>query len=450
MAGAPVRQRWRRLPALIVGTVGLVGCAALVLVLTYRHTCRLDLTPERNYTLSPHTRRILAELDRDVHVTAFVRSEDPRTPFLKDLLWRVANASPRVRYDFVDLNRSPALARQYGIERYGALVVESGERRRDVSNVGEGALLAAVLTVTRPMDRSAYFLAGHGEHRPSDSDRRTGYTNVARALEEEEFRVRELALLGPEGVPADASLVVIAGPRKDLLPGEAARLEAYLDRGGALLLLLDPESPASFAAIAARRGITPLDEVVVDPARRLAAGEGVTILVSGLTPSFLVSGTLEAPPVFSYARPLRLASDADNPVIGFLESGAASYAVPIGAPPGSAGGPAAAQIVGAAKVLPPVGDDRKGGRLLVLGDADFASNAFVDYLGNKDLFVNAANWLARDESLIAARAQRKESGREQFFVTEAQGRMAFWLAAVVQPGIFFVLGIAAFTRRRRA
>ena len=442
--------RTGRLPALVVGTIGLIGCAGLILVIAYHHTWRLDLTPERTYTLSSHARRILDGLDRDVHVTVFVRTEDPRTPFLKDLLLRVANASPRVRYDFVDLNRSPALAKRYGIERYGALVVESGDRRRDVSNVAEGALLAAILAVTRPADRTVYFLTGHGEHAPTDSDHNTGYSNVSRALEEDQFHVRELALLGSEGVPADATLVVVAGPRKDLLPGEAERLDGYLDRGGALLLLLDPESPPSFTAIAARRGITPLDQVVVDPERRLAQGEGVTILVSGLTPSFLVSGTLEAPPVFSYARPLRVTSDADHPVVSFLESSAASYTVPIGAPPNTAGGRAAAQVVGAAKLLTATGEGGKPGRLLVLGDADFASNKYLDYLGNRDLLVNAANWLARDESLIAARAQQKETGREQFFVTDAQGRMAFWLAAVAQPALFFALGVTAFVRRRRA
>ena len=58
----------------------------------------------------------------------FVRSEDPRTPQLKDLLWRVAQATPRVTYEFVDLNRSPALAKRYGVDRYGAIVVESGPR----------------------------------------------------------------------------------------------------------------------------------------------------------------------------------------------------------------------------------------------------------------------------------------------------------------------------------
>jgi hypothetical protein len=447
VARQAVRRSARRLPALVLGTVGLLGCAALVLVLSYRHTLRVDLTPERAYTLSPHARRILGGLDRDVHVTVFVRSADPRTPFLKDLLWRVANASRRVHYDFVDLNRSPALARQYAIERYGALVVESGGRRRDISNPSEGGLLSAILAVTRPSERVAYFLTGHGEHAPSDTDRKLGYSSAARALEEDLFVVRELPLVGPAGVPADATVLIVAGPRKDLLPDEGARLDAYVERGGALLLLLDPESPASMAVIAARRGITPLDEVVVDPQRRLASGEGVTILVSGLTASFLVSGTLEAPPVFSRARPLQLAS-RDGPIaIGFLQSGTASYAVPLGQPIDSSGGPGRAQVVGAALVSEP-SEAVKAGRLIVLGDADFATNGFVDYLGNRDLLVNAVNWLAREESLIAARAQQKEAGREQFFVTETQGRMAFWLAAVAQPAVFFAFGIYAFIRRR--
>lgn len=446
MAWPSMRRRNHPLLALVVATIGLIGCAGLLLLLAYRHTVRLDLTPERSYTLSAHARRILGGLDRDVHVTVFVRSQDPRTPFVKDILWRVANASRRVHYDFVDLNRSPALARQYGIERYGALVVESEGHRRDIANPSEGSLLSAVLSVTRPSERVVYFLTGHGEHSPADTDRKTGCSGAARALEEDQFRVRELPLLGPEGVPSDATLVVIAGPRKDLLPDERARLDAYVDRGGALLMLLDPESPASFAAVAARRGIVARDEVVVDPEARLAAGEGVTILVSGLTPSFLVSGTLEAPPVFSRARPVEPAPGTEATVIGFLQSSAASYVVPIGAPLDLSRGPGAPRTVGAARTATP----GESGRVIVLGDADFATNGFLEYLGNRDLLVNAANWLVKEESLIAARTQQKEAGREQFFVTEAQGKMSFWLAAVAQPAVFFALGIGVFLRRRRA
>ncbi len=310
--------------------------------------------------------------------------------------------------------------------------------------------MSAVLAVTRATERVVYFVTGHGEHSPESTDRQTGYSTAKRSLEEELFRVRELPLVPPTGIPADASLVVIAGPRKDYFPGRDRRAAAYLDRGGNLLLMIDPETPASIGVLAAAYGITPRPQVVVDPERRLAAGEGVTVLVSGLAPSFLVSGTLEAPPVFSYARPLAIADAWKGSVVPFLETGPSSYAIAANgsadAPPQ---GPTGALTVGAAVVRPGTGTDGKGGRMIVYGDADFAANGVIDYLGNLDLFVNSANWLTRDEALISARREQKERGREQFFVTAEQGSLAFWLAAVVQPALFLVAGVVVLVRRRR-
>jgi ABC-type uncharacterized transport system involved in gliding motility auxiliary subunit len=111
----------------------------------------------------------------------------------------------------------------------------------------------------------------------------------------------------------------------------------------------------------------------------------------------------------------------------------------------AAGQPTGPLLIGAA-IVPT--EDRNG-RVIVIGDSDFATNGIIDYLGNKDLLVNSINWLARDESLLSARAQSKEVGREQFFVTETQGAWSFWLATVIQPALFFGAGTWVFLRRRR-
>jgi len=436
----------RALP-LVVGTLGLIGCGALILVLTYRHNLRLDLTTQRSYTLSTHAKKILDELHQDVHLTVFVRSEDPRTPELKDLLWRVTQESKRVSYEFVDLNRSPALAKRYGVDRYGAIVVESGGRRRDVANPSESLLMGALLAVTRERERFVYFVSGHGERSPDDGDRKTGMSVAKTTLLDEQFVVRTLPLMRTESIPIDATVVVMAGPRKDYLPGEIEQIQGYLARAGNLLVMLDPETPASVASFVARVRLTSPEKVVVDPEKRLAGGEGVTLMVANLMPSFLVSGTLEAPPVFSYARPLAVVDASRDSVIRFLTTSAASSAVApneVGTP-GVAAAPTGPQLVGAA-VVPAEG---RGGRVIVLGDSDFATNGIIDYLGNKDLLVNCINWLARDESLLATRAQSKEVGREQFFVTETQGAWSFWLATVLQPAAFFAAGTWVWLRRRR-
>jgi ABC-type uncharacterized transport system involved in gliding motility auxiliary subunit len=436
-----------RILPLVVGTIGLALCSAAILVLTYRHNVRVDLTPQRNYTLSTHAKKILTELPRDVQLTVFIRSEDPRTPQLKDLLWRITQETPRVTYEIVDLNRSPALAKRYGVDRYGAIVVESGGKRRDVSNASEAMLMGALLSVTRDRDRVVYFVTGHGERSPDDGDRKAGMSVAKNTLLDEQFTVRTLPLMQTESVPIDATVVVMAGPRKDYLPGELTQIEGYVGRGGNLLVMLEPESPPSIAAFVAGLGISARPRVVVDPERRLAGGEGVTLMVSDLLPSFLVSGTLEAPPVFSYARPLGLVNPEAGDAIRFLTTSAGSWASspndprttkPTDETPG-------AKLVGAALVS----TEQRPGRTIVLGDSDFATNGMIEYLGNRDLFVNSISWLAKDESLLSARAQSKEAGREQFFVTETQGAWSFWLATVLQPAVFFGAGALVFLRRRR-
>jgi ABC-type uncharacterized transport system involved in gliding motility auxiliary subunit len=431
---------------LVVGVVGLIACGAVVLLLTYRHNVRLDLSPQRAYTLSTHARKILAGLDRDVRLTVFVRSEDPRTPELKDLLWRVAAASKHVSYEFIDLNRSPALAKRYDIDRYGAIVVESGSRRRDISNASESLLMGALLSVTRERERVVYFLTGHGERSPDDADRKQGLSIAKRTLEDDHFTVRVLQPLGATGVPADATVLVLAGPRKDYLPGEIDRIDTWVRNGGNLLVLVDPELPASVADLLSRVGIGGPDRVIVDPERRLAGGEGVTLMLSDMLRSFLVSGSLEAPPVFSSARPLDITAADTSATVAFLKSSASSYPAAPDAPAQRLAGTSDGALVAGVALFPAEG---RPGRVIVLGDSDFASNGVVDYLGNKDLLLNSVNWLAREESLLAARAQSKEVGREQFFVTETQGAFAFWAATVLQPAFFFGVATLVILRRRR-
>lgn len=439
----------RTLP-LVVGAIGLLGCAALILVLTYRHNIRADLTANSGYTLSAHARRILDDLEDDVRITVFIRSADPRTPNIKDLLWRMGEATPRISYSFIDINRAPALARRHGVERYGALVFESGGRRRDIGNPDEALMMSAILSVTRARERVVYFVTGHGERSPTDRDRKTGWALAATALTDEQFDIRELSLLGADGVPADASVLVVAGPQRDYLPEELAHLDTYLAGGGALLLVVEPESPATIAARAAQRGVVPLHEIVVDTDGRLAFGEGLTFEVADLDKNFLISRTLGAPPVFSNARALQVEQHAEAAIVPFLSSSASSTGMVPGQGTGAASvGAPGARVVGAAVFPARDGAAQATGRLLVYGDADFASNRFFEYKGNKDLLLNSVNWLVRDESLIGRRAHDKQPGREQFFVSSQQFERAFWLAVVVQPAVFLFMGAAVAVWRRR-
>jgi ABC-type uncharacterized transport system involved in gliding motility auxiliary subunit len=97
----------------------------------------------------------------------------------------------------------------------------------------------------------------------------------------------------------------------------------------------------------------------------------------------------------------------------------------------------------------PVGPGSPGvTRVIVLGDSDFANNFFIEYLGDKDLLINAINWLAGQEELVGARPQLRQPGVNQFFVSARQGRLAFTLGTIVEPALFLLAGAAIFLRRR--
>jgi gliding motility-associatede transport system auxiliary component len=450
---------WRQWALLLATTAGLAGSFGMAQVLLSHQNWRVDLTPEKRYTLSRHAEKVLEGLDRDVQVIAFLRTDDARNPEIVDLLTRAHNVTRHLHYSVVDVNRNPAVARQYGVDNYGSLVVESAGRRREFANPREDLLMEAILQVTRPTAKVVYFLTGHSEQNPSDADRQHGYSNIANALRREFYDVRPLSLLSEDGVPPDASALIIAGPRKDLLATELAKLTDYVERGGDLLILLDPQSAPSLGAFLSRYGVQLRDDVVVDPENRLFAGDYLTMTVPGFSDRHPVSAELKSPPLFSQARSVVFAGVPRPGIRGieFLHSAPTSWrttdieVLRTGVATFVGGrdeqGPIAVGVsllVESTTGLPPP----RTARFIIIGDSDFANNFFLEYLGDKDLLLNSVNWLVGDEGLVAERPQQRTPGVNQFFVSARQGRTAFMLGTVVEPALFLAVGMAIFLRRR--
>jgi hypothetical protein len=85
-------------------------------------------------------------------------------------------------------------------------------------------------------------------------------------------------------------------------------------------------------------------------------------------------------------------------------------------------------------------------RVVAIGDSDFASNMALGIQGNRDLFLNAVNWLAQQENLIAIRPREPEDRR--ITITADQQQLVFWLAVVFIPGALLMSGVYTWWRRR--
>jgi len=98
--------------------------------------------------------------------------------------------------------------------------------------------------------------------------------------------------------------------------------------------------------------------------------------------------------------------------------------------------------------VPTAGEQPKApeGRVVAVGDADFAANALLGFQGNQDFFLNTVAWLAEDADLISIRP--KEPENQALFLSRQVQQNVAWLALVLLPGLFVVLGVVTWWRRR--
>ena len=457
MEGPPLNANVRNTIKLIVATLGFLGLLLAIQAILADHNRRLDLTPQKKFTLSERTKQVVADLKRDVQLMAFINSDRPENFFLQDLLGRMAALSPHFHYTVVDINRNPALAREYQALQYGTLVFESdGRRKGALLSGGENGMVSALLQATRTGEKMIYFLTDHGEGDLANAVPQEGYTKLRGALADELYQVKPLSLTTSGGVPEDAAVVVLLGPKVDLLPAELSALDAYVQRGGALLILLDPKGSPSLVTFLESHNVHLPPLIAVDPTKRLYSGEMLTFRASPTAKVHPMIKSVNAPPIFSMARVVEVHEDLAKGII----------ARPILATSGEGFGTAAENITkeGTAKFAPERGDmtgpvpiagevaltkGEKLGRIVVIGDADLANNALLEQGGNKDLFVNAVNWLAEDLGQMAARPEQQRSGINQLFLSAEQGRTVVLLSTVALPGMFLLAGVSLFLWRRQ-
>ena len=448
----------RNVIKLIVGTLGCFGLLLALQAILTNHNRRVDLTPEKKFTLSPRTEQVVKNLAKDVQALAFINSDRPENFFVEDMLWRMGNLSKRFHYTIVDMNRNPALARQYHAQQYGTLVFEAeGQQKGTLLSSGESAVASALLQVTRKKDKVIYFLSGHGEGSLSDENPHTGYSKLRGAIADETYHEKMLSLGSSGGsVPADADVVVILGPKGPFTPEEIAALDAYVQRGGSLFVLFDVHGSPSLIPFLEKYNVHLLDVIAVDPAKRLYAGEVITYRVSATAKIHPMLLSVNAPPIFSLARVVEVREDLTKgiiarPILATSGNGFATAFSNIGKD-GTATYVAGRDISGPVPIAGEVALKKNGeklGRIAVFGDADMLNSSLLDQGGNRDLFVNAINWLANDQDILGQRPSKETAGQTTFIMTEREGRWLLTMSTIVLPGLFFLTGVAVFFWRRQ-
>lgn len=458
--GYSVRQAALTVLQIVLAVVVAGGLATLA----ERTNVRFDLTPTQSFVLSDEAQNVAAGLTKPIEITVFYNSqqqEDYRRT--QDLLALFDSATPMIKTRMLDLDRNPQLANRYGISAYNTGILESEDQILSLKGIGQENITAGLLALTRDTVRTLCFVVGHGEHDPKSVDERKGYSEVGKALEFENFAIRTIDTIPQSGVPDECTVLVIAGPTKDMLPGEADQLRHAVRNGARVLLMLDPGAPSSFVDFLGSFGVRVSDDIVVEERNRFYGADSYMPRV----PVFdreTFGDNLDTAAVFSLARTL-LPGEESPPgtrVLLLAITGGDSWARVGGAPedeaqlvfrrdidhPGPL--PVGVMIVGSSRRpegAPPV--EPIAGKLIAFGDSDFPSNLYLDILGNKDLFMSSIAVLAEEPELVAMRAQSVLPGKlSPIYLTAEQARRIFWTAVIIVPGTIALLGMLVVWRRR--
>jgi ABC-type uncharacterized transport system involved in gliding motility auxiliary subunit len=325
-----------------------------------------------------------------------------------------------------------------------------------VPNFSEEAIINAIIKVTREGKKKVAFLTGHGEGTIASTER-DGFERAKQAIEQQNYAVEELMLVDKDSIPADISVLVIAGPKKPLFEKELDLLTKFIENGGSSLIMLDPRPAPGLSDYMRRWKIDVGDNLIIDASgfgRLFGAGPDIP-LVTDYTDHPIVKDMKNVMTFFPMARTVRpLESDNKENIIveELIRTGQQSFAVAnieevyrtgrVSRSPNDLQGPLS--IACAATIENPSG--QREGRLVVVGDSDFASNAYFDNQANGDLFMNMISWLIADEDLIAIRPKNPEISTVN--MTPAQTKTVMWLTVIILPAIAFGVAIMVYVRRK--
>ena len=322
---------------------------------------------------------------------------------------------------------------------------------------GERLFTSALVAVTGAAPPKVYYLAGHGEHDMADDRRDEGYGRLRAWLEEMNLAPMSLQLASENTVPEDCRLLILAGPRRDLADAELKKLEAYLERGGRLLALLNFTSRGGLTELLTRWGVAVGDNTVLD-AENFSNG---MLLARDYTEHPVVTSLRDAklPVVFLYPRTVTATGATGQNVAG-------AKVIPLVNTSGQGeavrnymarGGEPARLIrerqgvlsvaVAVEKEAPKPLAVQGATRMVILGDSHLLDNQMLDVAGNRDLAWHTVNWLL-DRSHLLAGIGTRPLNEYQLMVTPRQINVIASLLVGVIPGLILIGGLGVWLVRR--
>jgi hypothetical protein len=424
----------------------VIVATSLVLGMSIKVRHRWDLSERRENVLAPQTLHVLAGLESEVRLHPLFTVDNPGRENYWYLLQQYRDASPKISVEFIDPVSRPGEVANLGLNpeqksarRDGVTGVAQGDNRRIFDGVDEESVTNAIMDVSTTAPRVVGFIRGYGERDPiSDGD--SGYSLLAVELLQEYYQLTDVIL--SDGIPSTITVLVLAGPELPIPDEDLDVLAAWLEDGGRLLAMSDPDGDRSINRVLSRWSLRILGEPVIEPQRNLGR-DPKFVKASNYSDHDIVQGFgSNFPGAFPVVGRVEHFESGDPLVFheGLVQSTLVSAAVVDGT---VIDGPFDLAAVSWRRDADHNAD--KETRIVAVGDSNFADNQYLHFRANRNFVLNCLGWLSRETNLVSV---RRASLADQELDVGPEDRGKLLLVAYTVPFLICVAGIVVWFRRR--
>ncbi|MCK5811063.1 MAG: GldG family protein [Cocleimonas sp.] len=385
----------------------------IVAWLTYQTPYRFDATRGNRNTLTEPTQQILQGLQQPLKFTAYVPDEPELHQQLQELVAKYQKFSDKVSLEIINPDIDPERAQRDGIQSQHQVVLRLGKQSEILGSVLEQNIVNTIQRLQRSDHRLVIFLEGHKEAELFDNSS-AGLSDFAGELHKKGYKLQPHALLSTGSIPKNTSFVVIAAPKQAYTPDEVSILQDYLQQGGNLLWLEEPNSPSGLKALQKTLAISiPKGRLLsIDNKPRVNVNSPTLVPITRYGEADVMQKQ-QGQTLFSYAtlvqRDLTIKPTWDFDAIltttnkVWLETNSPlSKDIKFDQDSNDIAGPVS---LGIALSKEGKGEGDKQQRIIVIGDSNFMRNGFVGYAGNLELSEQLFNWLSANEHLLVIPAK---------------------------------------------
>lgn len=430
-----------------------VGLLAALAWTSSRHAISIDMSANQRNSLAPESARLVAEIEFPLKATLFASPSNDARPLLEALFERYRELQPLISFESLNPDLYPDLLRAHDIRYDGEVLLEYQGRSEKVSQVNEASVSSAIQRLLRRGERWLVFLEGHGERNPY-SEANHDFSLFSRQLASSGYTIETLNLTLSTSIPQNTDILVLASPKVPLLPGEIELLVKYIDQGGNLLWLADPEQASDgLELLTDRLGIEFLPGIVVDPNSQLMGLDRADFALVSEYPRHPVTQNLGSLSLFPQAQAITYHGGDDWHQQVLLSSDSRSWNETGSLHGDLLRGDDDDEIQGPLKLALTLSRDREDDaetgeqRVAIVGDADFLANRYLGNGSNLGIGVNLINWLSLDDGLISISPRPAPDTRLELDKIEQLTIAIFFL--IFLPLALLGSGLRIWLRRRK-